>query len=107
MIDMYTPIINTLVEQVKGDKSLDPEWRNRAISHFKNGLASIRMAQTTTRQKPPGELEPSGTAPQRVVESFFDDARQQTIYRLNGERVECICTPGMPPRKDCPVHGSG
>ncbi len=79
----YDEAINDIVVFLKQDKRVTQPWRNYAIKHFQEGIASVRMGLTTTNRQPPAD------AP------VFPRPRP----------LGCICADDMPPRKDCPVHG--
>lgn len=87
MNDIYTPAINTFIEQIKGDKSIVQPWRNYALKHLGEALADIHEGQRVTNLTPP-EGTPGMVDTAAAVKTGM-----------------CICDPDMPPRKNCVVHG--
>jgi hypothetical protein len=83
----YDQYVQEIVDVIKADKAIVQPWRNKAVARLEEAQAFIHEGKTTTYREAPGGLPtmqfagPSTTAGQ------------------------CVCTLGMPPRKDCPVHG--
>ncbi len=81
----YDAYITELTDVLKQDKSVVQPWRNKSVARLQEVQAFIRMGKSTTNRKP-------------------DD--HPAMQFAGPTQSQCICTPGMPPRKDCPVHGS-
>lgn len=81
----YDNHIQTLIDGIKADKAITSEWRYKAISRLKEARAYIHEGKNTTNRQLP------------------DDVR---VMQFAGPITSpCICSPGMPSRKDCPMHG--
>ena len=87
----YDQSIQEIISVLKADKSVIQPWRNYAIKHLMEAQAHVKMGLTTTNREPDDHPAMQFAGP---VKGGADIAAPQ-----------CICTPGMPPRKDCPVHG--
>lgn len=85
----YDAEINRIAETIRHDKDIAQPWRNKAKARLEEAQAFIRMGKTTSNLKPEGRVE-------------LDAPTHDGGYSLNN----CICTDGMPARKDCPVHGT-
>jgi hypothetical protein len=81
----YDAAINDVVTFLKQDKRISQPWRNYATKHFQEGLADVRMGLAESGVQPPPADAPVFPTPQPIG---------------------CICSPDMPPRRDCPVHGT-
>lgn len=79
----YDEAISDIVTFLKQDERVKQPWRNYATKHLQEAMAAINMGLTTTDKKPPD-------AP------VFPRPKP----------LSCICTDDMPPRRDCPVHGT-
>ena len=78
----YDEQIQALIDAIKADKSITSEWRYTAIKRLKEARAFIHEGKNTTNRQVPENV--------KVMEFA----------------TPCICTPSMPPRKDCPMHGA-
>jgi hypothetical protein len=81
----YDATVIQMIESLKADKSIPPEYRNAVISSARRLQLEIRGARSMTNLRPP-EAQPTTQAAPVITVS------------------QCTCTLGMPPRKDCPVH---
>ncbi len=79
----YDELINDIVVFLKQDKRVALPWRNYGLKAANELQAFVRMGLTMTNRQPPD-------AP------VFPRPRP----------LGCICADDMPPRRDCPVHGT-
>ena len=79
----YDAAITEIVDVLKADKAVVQPWKNYALKAANEMQAFVRMGLTTTNRQPPD-------AP------VFPRPKP----------IGCICTDDMPPRRDCPVHGT-
>jgi hypothetical protein len=77
----YNLAIQEIIDVTKADKSINAEWRNKAVSRLKEARAFIREGKTTTNRTGPVDMP-----------------------TMQFAGPQCICT-DLGTRKDCPVHG--
>lgn len=80
----YAAALATLAEQIKNDKDIVQPQRNYAAKLVVELQAMLMLGLTTTNRKPDEPAPMEFAAP---------------------PQSQCMCTPGMPARKDCPIHG--
>lgn len=91
----YDEHISQLIEALKDDQSLAQPYKNYLISDAKRLQIAIRGAKTIAFNQPPPDMpEPNGTT-----------SPQPMQFAGPSTTGVCVCTPGMPRRRDCPVHG--
>ena len=89
------------LKALKADKTIPAEYRNVVASSARRLQLEMRGAKTVTNLKAPSAMQDSPG-------SFADnnssiEALQDESFK-HGSVAKCVCTPSMPPRKDCPVH---
>lgn len=80
----YAAMLIELAEQIKNDKDIVQPQRNYAAKLVVELQAMLLLGLSTTNRKPDDPMPMESARP---------------------TQGQCICTPGMPARKDCPVHG--
>lgn len=96
----YDEYIHQLIEALKADKGLAQPYKNYLISDAKRLQVAVRGTKTMAMEKAPADvLAEAGTGDAPLPMQFAGPM-------TSGTAGQCVCTTGMPPRKDCPVHGA-
>jgi hypothetical protein len=101
----YDKRIYDLISDIKADKSIHPQWRNKAVARIDEAHAFIEKGQRTTSMK-----APQGMVLPNVPVMSEENARaifggQQPVSSTNpNQHIDCNCLPGTIDHT-CPVHG--
>lgn len=98
----YDAVIYEVIETIRADKSITQPWRNYAIKHFQEGLASARMGKTTTNV-----ARPESSLVGKTTNDTFsspNEALLASTQATDPQNAVCSCPAGGM-RRDCPIHG--